>query len=140
MGFGAVFWSRDWCYNYRGDQLFDTNETKAIVKKWVDFYKKYRDILISDIIHIRRPDIQSIDSFIHVNPKLQNKGLAMVFNPTLERIAKNLTVPLYYTGLTTQAKVSEQEGPKTMYQLDRKYNIDILVDLQPLHITWYLIQ
>ena len=30
-----------------------TNETKALVTKWVNFYKKYRSILIRDIIHVR---------------------------------------------------------------------------------------
>ena len=29
-----------------------------LVKKWVGFYKTYRDILISDIVHVRRPDMQ----------------------------------------------------------------------------------
>ncbi len=43
---------------YRGYRLYDNNNTKAMVKKWVDFYKKYRDILTSDIIHVRRPDMQ----------------------------------------------------------------------------------
>jgi hypothetical protein len=37
---------------YRGYRLYDTNETKAIVTKWVSFYKKYRSILIRDIIHV----------------------------------------------------------------------------------------
>ena len=38
--------------------MYDTPETKAVVKKWVDFFKKYRDILTSDIIHVRRADMQ----------------------------------------------------------------------------------
>ena len=52
------------------------------VTKWVSFYKQYRDILISDIVHIRRADLQDYDAFMHVNPTLQNRALAMVFNPT----------------------------------------------------------
>ncbi len=43
---------------YRGPQLYDTNETMVVVQKWVNFYKAYRDILISDIVHVRRPDMQ----------------------------------------------------------------------------------
>ena len=38
---------------YRGYRLYDTNATKALVTKWVNFYKKYRPILIRDIIHVR---------------------------------------------------------------------------------------
>jgi len=41
---------------YRGWRLYDTEVTKAVVKRWVQFYKKYRPILDSDIIHVRRPD------------------------------------------------------------------------------------
>ncbi len=40
---------------YRGYRLYDTNETKALVTKYVNFYKKYRSILIRDIIHVRNP-------------------------------------------------------------------------------------
>ena len=79
---------------YRGDKIFDSPETKLIVKKWVKFYKvnhlikhndiiyaqfinllncviqlqNYRSILSGDIIHIRRADMQSIDGFMHVRP------------------------------------------------------------------------
>jgi len=41
---------------YRGPRLYDTPETKAVVKKWVDFYKQHRPILDSDFLHLRRPD------------------------------------------------------------------------------------
>lgn len=43
---------------YRGPELYDSPETMAVVQKWVTFYKTYRDILISDIVHVRRPDMQ----------------------------------------------------------------------------------
>ena len=37
---------------YRGYRLYDSDVTKALVTKWVSFYKKYRSILIRDIIHV----------------------------------------------------------------------------------------
>ena len=43
---------------YRGYRLYDSDSTKVLVKKWVDFYKTYRDIVTSDIIHVKRPDMQ----------------------------------------------------------------------------------
>ena len=43
---------------YRGYELYDAPVTQALVMKWVNFYKEYRDILISDIVHVRRPDMQ----------------------------------------------------------------------------------
>jgi len=125
---------------YRGYRLYDSNATRDIAIKWVSFYKRYRDILISDIIHVRRADMQGVDSYMHVNPKLPVKGLAMVFNPTHERITMNLTLPLYYTGLTDLAVVSQEGATPVKYTLDRRYNIQIPVDMKPLNITWFLIQ
>lgn len=77
---------------------------------------------------------------MHVNPFISNKGLAMVFNPTLDRVARNLTVPLYYTGLTNLAKVSQMGAAFKTYTLDRDYTIEVSVDLGPRNITWFLIQ
>src|SRR5690606_23153900 len=39
---------------YRGSRLYDTERTKATVIEVVDWYKKYRDILNSPIIHLKR--------------------------------------------------------------------------------------
>jgi hypothetical protein len=125
---------------YRGNRLYDGYETKNIVKTWVAFYKKYRDILTSDIIHVRRADMQSIDSFMHVNPHLTNKGLAMVFNPTHEVQTMNLTLPLYYTGIEQAALVAQEGIAFRSYTLSRAYDIELYVKLQPLQITWFVIQ
>ena len=43
---------------YRGYRVYDSDVTKALVKKWVDFYKQHRDILNSDVVHVRRADMQ----------------------------------------------------------------------------------
>jgi len=48
---------------YRGYRLYDTNETQALVTKWVSFYKKYRSILIRDIIHVRMIVLITIEFF-----------------------------------------------------------------------------
>ena len=125
---------------YRGPRLYDTEETKAVVKKWVDFYKKYRAILNSDIIHVRRPDGRDIDCILHVNPQLKQKGLAMVYNPTPRRIRKELELPLYYTGLTKTAMIHREGGKATKYTLDRQYNVKIPIDMQPDSYTWLVIE
>ncbi len=49
---------------YRGPQLYDAPETKALVEKWVGFYKKHRQILDGDIIHVRRPDGCDYDAIL----------------------------------------------------------------------------
>jgi len=125
---------------YRGPRLYDTDETKALVKKWVDFYKEYRDILDSDIIHVRRPDGRDIDCILHVNPHSKRKGLAIVYNPLDRTVSKKLRLPLYYTGLTKIARIREQEGKERRCQLDRKYNVVIPITIAPKAVTWFVIE
>ena len=117
---------------YRGFELYDSNETLAVVSKWVSFYKQYRDILISDIVHLRRADLQDYDAFMHVNPYITNRALAMVFNPTPSTVYKNITLPLYYTGLTDTALIQEQEGEPSVYTLDREYNVQVEINIPPM--------
>ena len=125
---------------YRGPRLYDTEETKAVVKKWVDFYRKYRNILDSDIIHVRRPDGKNIDCMIHVNPQTKERALAMVYNPTDRKQTTTLKLPLYYTGLTDRAMIREQEGEAVEYKLDREYNVYISVTMEPKSITWFVVE
>ena len=110
--------------------------------KWVTFYKTYRDIIISDIVHIRRPDLQASDLLAATAMQLMRgewAGLRQlhacesdaaeprtghglqpnaVCGRTMQRgaahgrgrnaISKNITLPLYYTGLTETALIQEQ--------------------------------
>jgi hypothetical protein len=125
---------------YRGPRLYDTEQTKALVKKWVNFYMEYRDILDSDVIHVRRPDGRNIDCILHVNPQVKHRGLAMVYNPLDRTVIKQLKLPLYYTGLTDTAIIREQQGKSKKYELDREYNVDIPVDIAPRSVTWFVVE
>lgn len=125
---------------YRGPRLYDTPETKAVVKKVIDWYKKYRGILNSDIIHLRRPSGKDWDGFIHVNPNLKEKGLAMLFNPTETDIQRVISLPLYYTGLSKTANVSLKDGDAKKYILSRDYRISIEVTIPANSYTWLIIK
>ena len=105
---------------YRGPRLFDTEETKSVVKRWVDFYKQHRAILDSDVVHLRRPDGCDWDGLLHVNPNLPTRGLAMLYNPLAQEIHRTITLPLYYTGLNGQARVQVGEGIWQTVSLDAR--------------------
>jgi hypothetical protein len=109
------------------------------VSYWVNFYKAHRQILISDIIHVKRADMVGLDGFMHANALLPERGLAMVFNPTLSAISQNWTLPLYYTGISTTALVSEQGAPAVAYTLARDYTISVPVTVGPRNLTWLVI-
>jgi hypothetical protein len=125
---------------YRGYQLYDSEETKAIVKKWVDFYKSHRAILESDIIHIRRADGRDIDAVLHVNPRLREKGLAMVFNPLDTSVTRTLTLPLYYCGLEGKVGVRIEGDDPREYRLNGKYEIEVALTIPAGGLTWLSIE
>lgn len=125
---------------YRGPRLYDTEATKTVVKETIDWYKKYRDILNSDIIHLRRADGRDWDGIMHVNPNLKEKGFVLFYNPLKENILRTLKLPLYYTGLTDKAQISIQEGVAKTYKLNRDYSVDIDVSIPAEGYVWLVIK
>lgn len=123
---------------YRGKRLYDTPETRDMVKGMVEWYKRHRDILESDIIHLRRPDGRQPDYYLHANPALAEKGLLMVFNPTDQPVEKTIRVPLYYTGLRRQAYVSEKEGKYRKIKLDDEHQAVLRVTLPAAGYSYFI--
>jgi hypothetical protein len=125
---------------YRGPRLYDTETTRQTVVKVIDWYKKYRQILNSDIIHLRRADGRDWDGWLHVNPSLKQKGLMMIFNPTQQKITRNIRVPLYYTGLKTTASVSIMGAVAVPYRLNREFEIILPLTLEAEGYTWVVVE
>ncbi len=125
---------------YRGFRLYDTERTKECVKEVIAWYKKYRDILCSDVIHLRRPDGVDWDGFMHVNPGLEEKGFVMVFNPTDEEITRTITVPLYYTGLNDKVRISERDENERIFSLERDYTVRLTVTIPAGGCNWFTVR
>ncbi len=125
---------------YRGPRLYDTDRTRAMVKRWVDWYKAHRDILESDLIHGRRADGRDLDWMLHVNPKLREKGLLAVFNPLERAVERVLEVNLYYTGLTDAVRVRDAEGQAQTLSLARDYTLRLPVQVPPQGMRWWVFE
>ena len=125
---------------YRGPRLYDTEQTRKLVTQWVAFYKQYRQILDSDIIHLRRPDGQDWDGIMHVNPQSKRKAFISVYNPLDIAIEREIEVPLYYTGLTNKAIVKEQDKNGKEYSLARNYSILLKIRIPAKGYNWYIIE
>jgi len=125
---------------YRGPRLYDTDETRQLVIKWVEFYKKYKSILDSDIVHLRRPDGRDWDGIMHVNSKLKQKAFVSVYNPLNKPVRKEIKLPLYYTGLTEKAFVKEKDKQGSTYILERDYSISITIEIPAKGYNWYIIE
>lgn len=129
---------------YRGNRPYANDKTRSMVTKWISWYKQHRATLIHPIVHIRRADMQSWDGWLHVNPfgytvgnntsgDGQNKevGVAMLFNPTAVHLNVTVSVPLYYTGLSTAAMVSIDGGEGVAIALGRDYSMRVPMDMAP---------
>jgi hypothetical protein len=125
---------------YRGPRLFDTEETRVMVKETLDWYKKYRDVLNADMIQLRRPDGRDWDGFLHVNPGGKHKGFVMLYNPTKEIMKRKISLPLYYTGISKMAHLSSKEGKKKAISLSPTKDITLDFTIAPDSYTWYLIE
>jgi hypothetical protein len=125
---------------YRGPRLYDTDATKAVVQRVVAWYKKYRDILNSDVIHLRRADGREWDGILHVNPRLKEKALAMLYNPLETDITRTIRLPVYYTACHDQLSVREKEGKPKTYKVDREYNITVTLTIPANSYTWLVME
>ena len=125
---------------YRGPRLYDTEETKQTVIEVIDWYKAHREILNADIIRLRRADGRDWDGWMHVDPTREEKALIMLFNPLDEPIKRSIEIPLYYTGLSNQAEVSEQYGPAEVYEIGNGNSITIDLEIPANYLTWLTVK
>lgn len=77
---------------------------------------------------------------LHVNPKLKEKGMLVVFNPLNQPVTKTLRVNLYYTGLTDSARIREKSAPAKRYKLARDYSIELPAYVQAQGMNWFVIE
>ena len=125
---------------YRGPRLYDTTTTQALVTNTVSWYKKYRDILNAPIVHLRRADGRDWDGFMHVSPTLKDRAFVLLFNPTDQVINRQVSIPLYYTGLGPKAFVFEKDAMHRQIMADNKGNLKLNVSIPAGGYTWYVIR
>ena len=125
---------------YRGPRLYDTDTTRRMVAGVIKWYKAHREILNSDMIELRRADGRDWDGYIHVNPALAERGLVMLYNPTHEAITRTIKLPLYYTGLTKEARIYDQEGGSAGYSLDRNDEISFTFTIKAEGYCWFVVK
>ncbi|RFS21369.1 alpha-galactosidase [Chitinophaga silvatica] len=121
---------------YRGPRLYDADVTKDLVRQTVNWYKKYRDILNTDIIHLRRPDGRDWDGIMHVSASLPQKAFVLLYNPTAKTITRDIQLPMYYSGATQSINIREKDGPAKKYLLDRGYNAHLKITIPAAGYTW----
>lgn len=127
---------------YRGPRLYDpaAPATRAVVQYWVAWFKRYRDIVTADIVHVARPDGARVDAILHVDPQRAHRGMAVFFNPTDVPVTVNVSLPLYYTGIATAATLTWQDAPAPVrVALARDYSVVVSVTVGARNATWALV-
>ncbi|MFO1077057.1 MAG: alpha-galactosidase [Planctomycetota bacterium] len=126
---------------YRGPRLYDIDRTRTLVKKWVDWFKTYRDILESDVIHSssRRADGRDLDWVLHCNPRTATKAMLVVWNPTGAEVRRAIPIDLYYAGLEARAEATGGDGVARELALDRFSRTTIEVAVPPGSAAWFAI-
>ena len=128
---------------YRGHRLYDTPRVRDAVIAWVDWFKHFRDILESDVVHGRRADGRDIDWMLHVNPQLDTQGMLVVYNPLEVAVTRTIQVPLYLTGIRDQVLIEIASGntieasQRRLRRVDRDYMLDMEVEVPAGGMSWY---
>ena len=107
---------------YRGPRLYDCDEVRAMVTRWVDWYKRYRDVLESDVIHgsSRRADGRGLDWVLHANPRTDPRAMLVVFNPGAAAMRRGIPLDLYFAGLSGRVEMVDENGLARELQLDAR--------------------
>jgi len=105
---------------YRGFRLYDTPKTKSMVTQTVNWFKKHRRILESDLIHGHRADGRNLDWMLHVDPSkgAEEHAFLSVYNPTDQDMSQEILVPLYYSGLRGSVHYAINGNAPTQVTLD----------------------
>jgi hypothetical protein len=83
-----------------GKHLFAGPQSKALVKKWIDFYNRYRPLLTGRTLTLRSPDMHGLDGVFHCNPNQNPCGVAVIFNPSDRELTGTFILPLEFAGWT----------------------------------------
>lgn len=92
----------------RGRKVYDSETGRDVMKKWINIFKKYRRVLNGITIHFMPPRIDTqnpmettcIDAIMNQLPYGDERGFVMFFNQSNEERTAEITLPVYYTGLT----------------------------------------
>jgi len=80
------------------------------------------------------------DAIMHINPHLEERALAMIYNPLQTTIHRTISLPLYYTGLNDRVELSINDGPWQKMTMTREYKITLDLELSAQSGNWIIIR
>lgn len=123
---------------YRGPRLYDTPRVRDMLQRHVTWYKEHRDILESDVIHMRRADGQRLDAVLHVNAGLKTPALLAVFNPRDKELEEDWKVPLHYAGLNGRVLASILGQDEQVLRTDGMSRVELKLKVPAGGFQWVI--
>lgn len=131
---------------YRGMRLYDTPRVRNAVKAWVDWYKRHRDLLESDVLHGRRADGRDVDWLVHVNPRLPEPAMLVAWNPLPAAVTRRIPLDLHYAGLGGADEVAARvgagpgaPGPRQRLRVDAHGRAELELTIPAGGFAWALL-
>ena len=63
----------------------------------------------------------------------------MIYNPLGQEIVRKIELPLYFTGLTEKAVITQENGAAETVRLARNYSATVTVRIPARGRTWLLV-
>ncbi len=133
LGFGAQA-----CY--RGPRLFDTPATRDLVRAKVAWFKRFRTILESDIVHLRRADAREIDGILHVAPSGKPRGMALFFNPAAAARRYEARLPIAWAKARDSVRIQIGEGRWQERTIGAEGTLDVSLTVPAIGMAWVVIE
>lgn len=122
-----------------GMYLHDGPRSEAILRRWIGFYKRYRETLNGDAVFLHPPTGISPDSILHVRPGAGVPAVMVAFNPTDRPYDLDWSIPLGRAGLAgeTVATRSGEAAESATAWLDTAGNLGQRLHLAPYEVAWW---
>lgn len=129
----------------RGYRLYQGERSRAVMAKWIGWFKRYRRVLTTEFVTLSWTNETGVDAILHRAPQgyypdVKERALAVAWNTRNETVVANLTLPLYFAGLTTSALVREKEGASRLLRLDANFSCGVAATMPPLSITYFVVE
>jgi hypothetical protein len=124
---------------YRGPRLYDSEETKDLVKRWVAFFKAAPcHPRIGRASICGGPTAGIWDGVLHVNPDLTEKGCAVLYNPAEATIPRRIALAALLHRIEGLRPPSPSvTAPQKYWTWIASYRVRIKATLPPGGVTWF---
>ena len=115
-----------------GRRLYGGAATEAVYRKWLAFFRQYREPLRGELVHLARPNGFHPDGVMVVAPAANPAAMVVLFNPQSVSARVTLALPLALAGFQPNG-VADLEGVGRV-ALDARAAGILALELKPMEV------